>query len=164
MPKQLLVRLERINKPFARKYKSSPSLDKEPKLQVKTDKPKSQRGRKKKSEPSIEEIKQQLKPKKEEDLEKMALAKSFKVLKSGQNKNGEPSQVRSLLKQESVIYQKSLSKPCHHKNMLATTRAKRKGTKKVSSSSSNPSNIAKKVRKYRRVYGEFNSTCYRVTR
>ena len=38
--------------------------NKEQKSQEKTDKPKSQRGRKKKSDLSIEEIKQQLKPKK----------------------------------------------------------------------------------------------------
>jgi hypothetical protein len=46
------------------KFKSSLFSNREPKLQVKTDKPKSQRGRKKKSELSIEEIKEQLKPKK----------------------------------------------------------------------------------------------------
>ena len=64
MPKQLLVRLKELISRLLGKSKSSPSLNKEPKLQVKQGKPKLQRGRKKKSEVSIEEIKQQLKPKK----------------------------------------------------------------------------------------------------
>ena len=64
MPKQLLVRLRELISRLLGKYKSSPSLSSEPKSQVKTSKPKSQKGRKKKSDLSIEEIKEQLKPKK----------------------------------------------------------------------------------------------------
>jgi len=64
MPKQLLVRLSVLISRLLGKYKSSPSSNKEPKLQEKIDKPKSQKGRKKKSDLSIEEIKQQLKPRK----------------------------------------------------------------------------------------------------
>ena len=64
MPKQLLVKLKELISRLLGKSKSSPSSNKEPKLQEKTDKPKSQKGRKKKSDLSIEEIKEQLKPKK----------------------------------------------------------------------------------------------------
>ena len=64
MPKQLLVKLSELISRLLGKSKSSPSSNNEPKLQEKTDKPKSQKGRKKKSDLSIKEIKEQLKPKK----------------------------------------------------------------------------------------------------
>ena len=52
MPKQLLVRLKELISRLLGKYKSSPSSNKEPKLQAKTSKPKSQKKPKKTSEPN----------------------------------------------------------------------------------------------------------------
>jgi len=51
MPKQLLVRLKELISRLLGKYKSSPSSNKEPKLQAKPSKPKSQKKPKKTSEP-----------------------------------------------------------------------------------------------------------------
>jgi len=52
MPKQLLVRLKELISRLLGKSKSSPSSNKEPKLQAKTSKPKSQKKPKKTSEPN----------------------------------------------------------------------------------------------------------------
>ena len=132
-------KVKRINKPFARKIQILTVLEQRAKVAGKNRQ--AQIAKRAKEEIRAKHRGNQATAKtkkKEEDLEKMALAKSQKVLKSGQNKNGEPSQVRSLLKQESVIYQKPLSKRCHHKNMPLPHERSERVQKKVSSSSSNP--------------------------
>ena len=61
----------------------------------------------------------------------MALAKSQRSLKAWGNRNGERNQARSLRKLENGIYQRRLSKSLSSAEYAATTRAKRRGTKRA---------------------------------
>ena len=94
-------KVKRINKPFAEKIQILTVLEQRAKVAGKTSKPKSQRKRKKTSEPNT-------KPKKEEDLEKMPLKKSQKVLRTGQSKNGVQRVVSLVRRQENAICLKKL--------------------------------------------------------
>ena len=74
------------------------------------------------------------------------------------------SQVRSLVKQESVIYLEAAIKLLSPQEYAATTRAKRKGTKQGKQFVKQPKNIAKKSQGNIDNVTKLDSTCYRFAR